>query len=83
MKKRYVGIDTELIDGMTQVRIHTKEVMSMNEIQEVLVSALTLSIKLEKSDEEQIKNFKKIVRFIEGELFKEESFKDAVSYVEE
>jgi hypothetical protein len=45
-------------------------------VRAILIGGLTLSIKGIENPEEQYYTFKQMVRFIEGELFNNESFKD-------
>ena len=50
--------------------------MSLSDVRAVLAGGLTLTIKGIENPEEQYKTFKEVVRFIESELFNDDSFKD-------
>ena len=79
MEKLYVGIHAEFKDGRTFYYLNGLKEMSLSEVRALLVGGLTLSIKGIENPGEQYKTFKEVVRFMESELFNDDSFKD--SYV--
>ena len=76
MEKLYVGVQTELKDGRSFHYLHCAKEMSLSEVRAVLTGGLTLTIKGIENPEEQYKTFKQVVRFMESELFNDDSFKD-------
>ena len=76
MEKLYVGVHTEFKDGRAFYHFDGTKGISLSEARAILVGGLTLTIKGIENPEEQYKTFKEVVRFIEGELFNDDSFKD-------
>ena len=76
MEKLYVGVHTEFKDGRAFCYLNSSKEMSLSDVRAVLVGGLTLTIKGIENPEEQYKTFKEVVRFIESELFNDDSFKD-------
>jgi hypothetical protein len=76
MEKLYVGVRAEIKDGKIFYYLDGNSGMSLLDAMSVLVGGLTLTIKGIENPEEQYYTFKQMVRFIEGELFNDESFKD-------
>lgn len=76
MEALYVGVHTELKDGRAFYYLDTTKEMSLSEVRAVLTGGLALTIKGIENPEEQYKTFKEVVRFMESELFNDNSFKD-------
>jgi hypothetical protein len=76
MEKLYVGVRAEIKDGKIFYYLDGNSGMSLLDVMSVLIGGLTLTIKGIENPEEQYYTFKQMVRFIEGELFNDESFKD-------
>lgn len=76
MEKLYVGVQTEFKDGSAFYYLNCTKEMSLSEVRAVLTGGLTLTIKGLENSEEQYKTFKEVVRFMESELFNDDSFKD-------
>jgi hypothetical protein len=76
MEKLYVGVRAEIKDGKIFYYLDGNSGMSLLDAMSVLIGGLTLTIKGIENPEEQYYTFKQMVRFIEGELFNDESFKD-------
>jgi hypothetical protein len=76
METLYVGVRAEFKDEKVFYYLDCTKKMSLSEVRAVLTGGLTLTIKGIENPEEQYYTFKQMVRFIEGELFNDESFKD-------
>ena len=76
MEKLYVGVRAEFKDEKVFYYLDTISGMSLLDVRSVLVGGLNLTIKAIENPEEQYKTFKQVVRFMERELFNDDSFKD-------
>jgi hypothetical protein len=76
MEKLYVGVRAEFKDEKVFYYLDGTSGISLVNVRAILIGGLTLSIKGIENPEEQYYTFKQMVRFIEGELFNNESFKD-------
>jgi hypothetical protein len=76
MEKVYVGVRAEFKDEKVFYYLDATNGISLVDVRSILIGGLTLTIKGIENPEEQYYTFKQMVRFIEGELFNNESFKD-------
>lgn len=76
-QKLYVGVHCEFVEQKIQFKIDTTKGMTLGDLQSVLVGALNLSIRGEKTPELQGKRLREIISFMESELIDVDSFKDA------
>jgi hypothetical protein len=76
MEKLYVGVHAEIKDGKVFYYLDGTSGISLVDVRAILVGGLTLTIKGIENPEEQYKTFKQVVRFMESELFNDDSFKD-------
>jgi hypothetical protein len=76
MEKLYVGVHAEIKDGKVFYYLDGTSGISLVDVRAILIGGLTLTIKGIENPEEQYKTFKQVVRFMESELFNDDSFKD-------
>lgn len=74
-----VKVNMELKDGRAYLSILTSEEMHPKLVRSILVGAVNMSIRSEKTPEDQGKALKEIISYMESELVSVDSFGDLYS----